>query len=167
MKFTKKRVIVSSIVAFLVLGTGLCIVKASGNRGFCGRGFPPPFFMKAFPERILDRMDNKMEALNLSEEQKEKYGQLKTSFKADFDEMRTGRSQFMGDMRVVMVQENPDMQKLADLIKDRLNRMPEKMGTHLDQIVDFYNILNEEQKAKVLKRMRERMASCEKTVFDK
>ncbi len=162
MKFKKKYVIVCSVVAFLVLGTGFCIVKASGDYGFCGRGSHPPFFRKAFRERMLSRMDDKIEQLNLSEEQKEKYTQLKASFKADFEEMRSGRSKFMNDMRAVIDQKNPDMQRVAGLVKDRLNRMPDRIGTHLNQLVDFYNILNEEQKAKVLDRMRERMANCEK-----
>ena len=162
MKLKKKYVIVGSVVAFLVLATGFCMVKASGDYGFCGRGSHPPFFRKAFPERILNRMDNKMEELNLSEVQKTKYVQLKASFKADFEEMRSGRYEFMNDMRAVIDQKNPDMQKLAGLIKDRLNRMPDRIGPHLDQLVNFYNILNEEQKTKVLERMRERMASCEK-----
>jgi len=162
MKLKKKYVIVGSVVAFLVLATGFCMVKASGDYGFCGRGSHPPFFRKAFPERILNRMDNKMEELNLSEVQKTKYVQLKASFKADFEEMRSGRYEFMNDMRAVIDQKNPDMQKLAGLIKDRLNRMPDRIGPHLDQLVNFYNILNEEQKARVLERMRERMASCEK-----
>ena len=162
MKLKKKYVIVGSVVAFLVLATGFCMVKASGDYGFCDRGSHPPFFRKAFRERILNRMDNKMEELNLSEVQKTKYVQLKASFKADFEEMRSGRYEFMNDMRAVIDQKNPDMQKLAGLIKDRLNRMPDRIGPHLDQLVDFYNILNEEQKTKVLERMRERMASCEK-----
>jgi Spy/CpxP family protein refolding chaperone len=167
MKLKKKHVILGSVVAFLVFGTGFCIVKASGDYGFCGRGIHPPFFKKAFPERILNRMDNKMEEINLSEEQKEKYTQLKVSFKADFEEMRTGRYKFMNDMRVIMDQKMPDMQRLAGLVKDRLNRMPERIGTHLDQLVDFYNILNEDQKARVLERMRERMARCEKIMPEK
>ena len=54
------------------------------------------------------------------------------------------------------------MQRVAGLVKTRLNRIPDRVGTNLDQLVDFYNILNEEQKAKVLARMRERMADCEK-----
>ena len=111
---------------------------------------------------MLSHMDDKMEELNLSEEQKEKYAQLKASFKADFEEMRTGRYEFMNDMRTVIDQKNPDMQRVAGLVKERLNRMPDRIGTHLDQLVDFYNILDEEQKARVLDRMRERMANCEK-----
>ena len=99
MKRKKKYVIVGSAMAFLVLVTGFCIVGASGDYGFCGRGSHPPFFRKAFRERLLSRMDDKMEELNLSEEQKEKYAQLKTSFKADFEEMRSGRSQFMNEIR--------------------------------------------------------------------
>jgi len=162
MKLKKKYVIVGSVVVFLVFATGFCIVKASGDYGFCGRGSHPPFFRKAFRERMLNRMDNKMEQLNLSELQKKKYAQLKTSFKADFEEMRSGRSKFMNEMRAVIDQKNPDMQRLASLVKDRLNRMPDRIGTNLDHLVDFYNILNEEQKARVLNRMRERMASCEK-----
>jgi len=162
MKLKKKYVIVGSVVAFLVLATGFCIVKASGDYGFCGRGFHPPPFGKAFPELILNRMDNKMEELNLSDVQKEKYAQLKASLKADFEEMRTGRYEFMNEMREVIDQQTPDMQRMADLVKDRLNRMPDRVGTYLDQLVDFYNILNEEQKARVLERMRERMAGCEK-----
>lgn len=167
MKLKKKYVIVGSVVAFLVLATGFCLVKASGDYGLCGRGFHPPFFKKEFPERILNRMDNKVEELNLSEVQKEKYAQLRASFKADFEEMRSGRYKFMKDLRAIMDQKEPDMQRLAGLVKDRLNRMPDQIGTHLDQLVDFYNILNEEQRAMVLKRMRERMASCERIVSEK
>ncbi len=166
MKLKKKYVIVGSVVAFFVFATGFCIVKASGDYGFCGRGFQPPFFRKAFPERILNRMDNKMEELNLSEEQKEKYIQLKASFKADFEEMRTGRYKLMNDMRAVIDQEQPDMERVAGLVKDRLRRMPDRIGTHLDQLVDFYSILDEEQKARVVERMRERMASCEKIMSE-
>jgi Spy/CpxP family protein refolding chaperone len=167
MKLKKKYVIVGSLVAFLALATGFCIVKASGDYGFCGRGFHPPFFKKAFPERILNRMDNKMEELNLSEEQKEKYAQLKASFKADFEEMRKGRYKFMNDMRAIMDQKQPDMQMVAGLIKDRLKGMPDRIGNHLDQLAAFYDILNEKQKAKFLERMRERMAGCEKIMSDK
>ena len=162
MKLKKKYVIVGSVVAFLVLATGFGIVTASGDYGFCGRGSHPPFFRKAFRERMLSHMDDKMEGLNLSEMQKKKYAQLKTSFKTDFEKMRSGRYEFMNEMRAVIDQKNPDMQKLAGLIKDRLNRMPDRIGPHLDQLVDFYNILNEEQKVRVLDRMRERMANCER-----
>ena len=167
MKLKKRYVIVGSVVIFLVLVTGFCIVKASGDYGFCSRGSHPPFFRKAFPERILNRMDSKMEDLNLSEVQKTKYAQLKTSFKADFEEMRTGRSKFMNDMRAVIDQKNPDMQRVAGLVKDRLSRMPERIGTHLDELVDFYNILNQEQRARVLDKMRERMANCERIGSEK
>ena len=167
MKLKKKYVIVGSVVAFLVLGTGFCIVKASGDYGFCGRGFHPPFFKKAFPERILKHMDKKMEELNLSEEQKGKYAQLKASFKADFEEIRSRRHKFMNEIKTEIDLQNPDMQRLAGMVKDRLNGMPDRIGTHLDQLVDFYNILNEEQKARVLERMRERMASFEKIMSEK
>ena len=167
MKLKKKYVIVGSVAAFLVLVAGFCMVMASGDYGFCGRGFHPPFLNKAFPERILNRMDKKMEELNLSKEQREKYSQLKAGFTADFEEMRSGRQRFMSDMKAVIDQENPDMKRLAGLVKDRLSRMPERVGTHLDQLVDFYNILNEEQRARVVERMRERMASCEKMISEK
>ena len=162
MKRKKKYVILGSVVAFLVLVTGFCIVGASGDYGFCGRGSHPPFFRKAFRERMLSHMDDKMEELNLTEVQEKKYVQLKKSFKSDFEEMRSGRSGFMNEMRAVIDQKNPDMQKVAGLVKTRLNRIPDRVGSHLDELVDFYNILNEEQKAKVLDRMRERMANCEK-----
>jgi len=167
MKLKKKYVIVGSVVAFLVLGTGFCIVKASGDYGFCGRGFHPPFSKKAFPERILKHMDKKMEELNLSEGQKEKYAQLKASFKADFEEMRSRRHKFMNEIKAEIDQQNPDMQRLADTVKDRLKQMPDRIGTHLDQLVDFYNILDEEQKTRVLERMRESMARCEKIMSEK
>ncbi|MBL7212846.1 MAG: Spy/CpxP family protein refolding chaperone [Desulfobacteraceae bacterium] len=167
MKLKKKYVIVGSVVAFLVLGAGFCIVKASGDYGFCGRGFHPPFSKKAFPECILKHMDKKMEELNLSEEQKKKYAQLKASFKADFEEMRSRRHKFMNEIKAEIDQQNPDMQRLADTVKDRLKQMPDRIGTHLDQLVDFYNILDEEQKTRVLERMRERMARCEKIMSEK
>ena len=162
MKLKKKHVIMGSVAALLVFAIGFGVVMASGDYGYCGGGFHPPFCKKAFGERIFNCMDNKMEELNLSQMQKEKYAQLKAGFKADFEEMRTGRYETMNEMRAIIDQKNPDMQRVAGLIKDRLNQMPDRIGDSLDQLVGFYDILDEEQKARVLERMRERMAGCEK-----
>ncbi len=166
MRFKKRHMIVCSVAAFLVVVAGLCVVSASGDRGFCGRGPHPPFFKKAFPEQMLRCMDKKMAELNLSETQKEKYAQLRSRFKTDFEEMRSRRQKFINNIRTQIDRPDPDMQRLADMVKERLKEMPGRIGTHLDQLVEFYNILNKDQKARVLERMRQRVAGCQKMMSE-
>jgi hypothetical protein len=56
-----------------------------------------------------------------------------------------------------MNKENPDLNNVANLAKERLQKMPDIIGKNLDLFMDFYNrVLTDEQRAKVIEMIRDR-----------
>jgi hypothetical protein len=53
--------------------------------------------------------------------------------------------------------EKPDMDAVANLVKERVKRMPGKMEEATDHLIDFYNVLDDNQKAQVIEEMRKMM----------
>jgi hypothetical protein len=60
-----------------------------------------------------------------------------------------------------MNKENPDMNALADLIKERAQHIPDMVSKPIDRFVDFYNLLDEDQKARVIEMFRMRIGSAQ------
>jgi hypothetical protein len=53
--------------------------------------------------------------------------------------------------------ENPDLNNVANLARERLQKMPDIIGKNLDLFMDFYNrVLTEEQRGKVIEMIRSR-----------
>ena len=53
--------------------------------------------------------------------------------------------------------EYPDLNNVANLARERLQKMPGIIGKTLDLFMDFYNqVLTDEQRAKVIEMLRER-----------
>jgi hypothetical protein len=49
---------------------------------------------------------------------------------------------------------------ITGLLKDQLRGMPDVMEKHLDYFEEFYNILDEDQKAQVIQKFRKKMKRC-------
>ncbi|MCP4666562.1 MAG: hypothetical protein GY849_09350 [Deltaproteobacteria bacterium] len=147
------------LVAALIAGSGF--LSSCGPRGFCERGFHPPFHGKDFSKRILERMDKKVENLGLTEMQHKKYGEIRRKIEADFKKMSEGRKALFKDIQGEINKENPDMNRVAGLLKGRFREMPDRMERHLDHFVEFYGMLNEDQKSRLLEKVRDRIGKCE------
>ena len=51
--------------------------------------------------------------------------------------------------------DNPDLNNVAILAKERLQKMPDIIGKNLDLFMDFYNrVLTDEQRTKVIEMIR-------------
>jgi Spy/CpxP family protein refolding chaperone len=156
----KKYFVVGSIVLLIVLFAGFGLVAARGPcRGF-HRGFHPGFHHKDASEFVLWRLDKGVEELNLSEAQKEKYGEMKGRLETRLKEHREDRKRFMEELQAAMNKEDPDVRGLSDSLKTRMERFSGFMEGNLDLFVEFYDLLDKEQKEKIMSAVRERMKRC-------
>ena len=112
-------------------------------------------------ERILGKLDKGMEELNLNDSQQEKYEALRSRFKEDLSGMGQDRTAFFIDVKTEIDREAPDMVKLAGLLQQRLEMMEDRLGAHIDAWVEFYQMLDDDQKAKVIEALRDRFEDCD------
>jgi len=60
-----------------------------------------------------------------------------------------------------MNKENPDINALAGLIKERAQHVPDMVSKPIDLFVDFYNLLDKDQQARVIEMFRLRMGRAQ------
>ena len=114
-------------------------------------------FEKDFSEHVLERFDSHAEELDLTDKQKESYVQIRLKAKAYMEKNAEKRKAFFEDLRTEMEKENPDVNAAAERVKKGLREFQAAMEEHVGLFMDFYNILDENQKAKVLKGFKKRM----------
>jgi Spy/CpxP family protein refolding chaperone len=156
----KQYFFVGYIVLFIMLFAGFGLLAGCGPcRGF-HRGFHPGFHNKDFSEYILRRLDKRVEALNLSEAQKEKYKETRGKLETRLKEHMKDRKRWMEEVQTEMKKPEPDVKALSELIKKQMKRFPDFMEGNLDLFVEFYQRLDKEQKDKILSTIRKKMKRC-------
>jgi Spy/CpxP family protein refolding chaperone len=156
----KKYLIVGSIVLLIVVFAGFGLVAARGPCMGFHRGFHPGFHHKDVSEFILWRLDKGVEELNLSQAQKGKYREMKGRLETRLKEHREDRKSFIEELQAAMNKENPDVRVLSESLKTRMERFSGFMEGNLDLFVEFYDILDQDQKEKIRTTVRERMKRC-------
>jgi hypothetical protein len=122
-----------------------------------GRGFHHGFDHRDIAEFLLWRMDKRMKALNLSEEQQEKYNRIRSNIEKHLTEGIEDRKTMMDTFHTEMSKENPDVGLLAGMVKTKIDEVSKFLEENLDQFVGFYESLNDAQKNEILNSIRERM----------
>jgi len=144
----KAVVVVTGVLILLGVGT----LYAFGPFPYCGGG--------RFQDRILAHIDDRVEDLNLSETQQKAYEDLRQRLVDNLNKAAVGRKALFVEIEGEMNSEHPDMGAVTGLVKERLEHMPEFMGANLDLMAEFYNMLDDEQKAKVISKARKKMERC-------
>jgi Spy/CpxP family protein refolding chaperone len=170
MKIQKKHMIIGAIVVSVMLLTGFGLVVADGpgrfwgdesHRGFHRGGFHHKFHGKGMADHILSRIDSRMAFLELNETQKEKVEEIKAKIKTRLNEGLEDRNALITELRAEMNEENPDVNNVSEIIKTRIRKMSSFMEENIDLFVEFYNILDDDQKAQMIERFREKMGPTE------
>ena len=146
---TKKRKIAIGLVSVLVLallGGGWAVSEAYERSPF-KRG--PAFF--------LDRMDERAEELNLSPSQKERFEALKSEIKGSMVEGREEGRNFFKSLKTEVGKEDPDINAVSALVKAQMTRIHDRVGQGIDRFAEFYAVLDDKQKEKVLAKFRAHM----------
>ena len=153
----KKYFIVGSSVLLIMFSTGLGLLAGCGPCRSFHRGFHPGFHKKDFSEHLLRRLDKRVEALKLSEAQKEKYEELKGKLVTRLKEHRDDRKRWMEELQTAINKQDPDIKALSESVKKRIERFSGFMEGNLDLFVQFYETLDSGQKDRVMAAIRERM----------
>ena len=166
----RKKTIIGALILSLAVLVGIGATMAYGPRGSWARGFAPGFHgMGCHPgphgEDIADfimwKMDRHVKDLNLNEAQKKEYEKIKEETRAGIADAIEKRKEFRGIVQAEMNKENPDMNALAGLIKERAQNIPNMVSKPIDLFVGFYNLLDADQQARVIEMFRLRMGSTQ------
>jgi hypothetical protein len=156
MKLRKRSLIIGGI-ALLVAGV-LFVGLLTGCRPFHGHGPGPHRFCKNdISEHVLKRMDKQVAKLDLSDDQYGKYMEIRQMVAADLNEGMQRRRQLHFEFQNEINKNEPDINIIVNLFKDQLEDMPNVIGKQLDYFVEFYNILDEDQKAELIERIQRKM----------
>ncbi len=139
-----KKVLLTISVVFI---TGLLLWIGCGHRHcFCHGDFT---------EWVLNRMDKKVARLELTDDQQVVYNKNRADLKADLEEFKDVRYKAFKESTEELNSENPDMGKIAGIIKQVHDEHPVKINAYIDKSVEFYNILDGRQKNMVIERLRD------------
>lgn len=153
MKSIKKLYIIGIVALVLSVVVGLGMVVASAP----GKEFGKGFRCRGFPDHVLSRMDSHVETLNLTEPQKAKYGEIRAKVEKRLIEGMEDRKKLRQEIRKELSKEAPDMRLMSGMLKKRINSMSGFLEENLDLLVEFYDMLDEKQKATVLEHLRDKM----------
>jgi len=166
MKTRNKVFIGSGVVVLILVLTGFGLVAAYGpwcdsgrgfRPGFHGRGFHSGFHGKDMSEFVLWRLDKKVEELDLSDDQNEKYEAIKAKIKTRLSEGMDDRKRMMEEFHAEMDKDTPDIAGLAESVKEKVKDVSVFVEENLDLFVEFYNSLDEGQRQRVIDSIRDRM----------
>ena len=147
MKISKKVwvPILSLKLVILIVGT----VWAFGGPGrFCKEGFQG---------LVLDRLDERVEDLELNDSQAVEYASLREQLQANLREGAAKRRAMILELNQALAQENPDIRAITARIKERLHEVPDRLSANLDLLADLYEILDQDQKDQVVQKARRRL----------
>ena len=165
----RKKMIIGGLILTLAVVVSIGATTVCGSRGSWARGFGPGFHgMGCHPgpqgedmaDFILWKMDRHVKELNLNDTQKREYEKSKEQIRAGIAEAIERKKDFRRIVHEEMGKENPDINALAGLMKERAQNIPDMVSKPIDLFVNFYTLLDENQKAKVIEMFRARMGSA-------
>jgi Spy/CpxP family protein refolding chaperone len=111
---------------------------------------------------MLRRLDSRVKKLELTEAQTRRYEEIRTRFKKDLlnDLSRFKNARTSISAQIMM--DDPDIPAIAEELKQRIAGSPDLRAKYLDYFVEFYNILDEDQKQKVLNHINRRLKHFER-----
>ena len=124
--------------------------------GGCGHPRRAAYRGKNWENRVVRRMDFEVEKLDLTDEQQEKYNSLRGKMIDDLTFHLAEQEKMFYQIRRDLDSDNPDMRAIGDQVKRSVDERA-SLTTSIDYFVEFYEMLNDEQKEIVLERMREHM----------
>ena len=134
---------------FMVIATLLVIGLLSG----CG---PHRFHEGGFAEHALSHMDDWAQGLNLNGVQEAKYQEIRSKMETSLTEQAEKRRLVFSRLRTEINSQNPDANRIAGVLKDRIDELSALLEQNLDLIVEFYNVLDADQQARIMETIQKR-----------
>jgi hypothetical protein len=110
-----------------------------------------------FHEHVLKHVDDRVKALNLTEVQKEQYAVMRQKMKNELIAGQESRRRFLANVRKQMNKDLPDLHEVAGMVSERLGMLPGAVDRCMSLLLEFYESLDESQKAEVIGHLRDRL----------
>jgi len=117
----------------------------------------PHGFHRGDFERVLKHVDERVESLNLTDPQKEKYAAVRLKMKSELIKGVENRKKLAVDVRKEMQKDLPDMHKVAGMVSDHIGMLPAALDNGMNLFLEFYEVLDENQKAMIIRHMRKHL----------
>jgi hypothetical protein len=169
-----KRSIILVLLVLGILGLAIFLVGFTWKGGKCGRGH------KNNKDAIVKRMDSMVKDLNLSQEQNGKFEELKKKMTENMDKgpkmnkehKMDSKDSIREEMITELKKDTPDVKLLADKAKEnldqRLIKEKERMEIRtantkecVDLFVNFYNMLDDNQKKILVQKVHKKIGAME------
>ncbi len=108
------------------------------------------------PEGIMKMIDSEVNDLKLTPDQQEKYEDIRKRLETDVRRHMDTMRQLHAEAEKDLDSPNPDVNALTARLKSRLAEQGNPHEKILDYFLEFYNILDENQKRMVLEHFRSR-----------
>ncbi len=139
-----KKFFFVSTVAVLTLG----VAAACGHRHR---------FDERRAEKIVKHMDRKVSYLDLTAEQERKYQDLRGRILADLKAGMNERKSGLQKIKAEFQKNDTDIEAVATEMKQQISEGSARFEKMPDYIVEFYSMLDDEQKAEVKERVLDRL----------
>ncbi len=153
----KRALILGLALVGAVVVAGMGFVGCQRGPMFCGGGFHG----KEFPKHVLEKIDEEVDALNLSEAQMARYGEIRTKVENELIAVGRQRKAFFENVKSEMDRENPDLNTLSTLVKSHLENFPVRANMFIDDFMAFYEILDDSQKAVITTHLKDKFKKFE------
>ncbi len=124
---------------------------------FCGGGFHG----KEFPKHVLEKIDSEVEALELTQNQKVRYEEIRKRVENELSEVGNQRKLFFEKVKSEMNTEKPDLNVLSVLMKSHVENFPKRADMFIDDFMEFYEILDEKQKGVITDHLKNKFQKLE------
>ncbi|MCP4131465.1 MAG: hypothetical protein GY754_10845 [bacterium] len=130
--------------------TGLILLAGMVVFGGCRHKGPKHHLGKA-----LERADDEVAELNLTSTQQAKYDEIRSSIEEDFAKGMDKKKAIGQLIQAELDKSTPDVNKIAAIAKKAHAEKPDYFTRYVDEFLEFYNLLDDTQKAQVVERARE------------
>jgi FtsZ-interacting cell division protein ZipA len=135
-----------------VLILGVITLVAVFLSGCYHRGFGE----SDFPQRTLERIDDHVKDLQLTADQEEKYQALRARLEADLIKQKASHQTFKAELLTVIDRQDSGVKDLTAELRKKVTVIPTTANLYLDYIDEFYDILDDQQRALVMEEIRDK-----------
>ncbi len=109
------------------------------------------------PERVLERIDDHVEDLKLTEKQNTLYQELRARLSKDLEKMTVAHVDFRTQFKTKANDENAELSEVTGLIRNKSQEIPTSVALFLNYFEEFYAILDQTQQSELKAEFRKKM----------
>lgn len=109
-----------------------------------------------YPKRMLEHIDEHVEELQLSDTQNDQYLAIRARLETDLVKQQEDHKAFKASILTIIDREDSSVKDLTAAFRTKSKEIPGVADLYLNYIDEFYEILDDQQKAQVMEEIREK-----------